>query len=218
MSDQPSWTESEDVPRPIVNGVIRHSSYTEEQGDLLREYLSELGPGRVRGSWAPAADGIVEVGVILQWVAVPFVMGFLREAGSDFYKLLKPQLSRYVAIARNRFKERATFSELRVEYSDLDVIIRTLGDEELPDVNGLLELLAQRLTSGRLREVPGGVFEVFMPTTYDTEYESWNCDYYPTSLEQYGVWAITGVTSDVFQHPYDAINDCWLNPLYPWME
>lgn len=206
------------VELPIVNGVMNHWSYVGEQGDLLRGYLREIGPGRVRGNWAPAADGIVELGVVVQWVALAFAAGFVGQAGSDFYTYLRETLARYVADAKARFDSRPCLNEVRIEYADLDVIIRIPNSEELPDFAELIRLLTERLASGRLREVPMGVVEVFMPMMYDAEIDQWMEDYFPESRDEYGVWAITGVTSGVVVHPYDAINDQWLKPMYPWME
>jgi hypothetical protein len=206
------------VELPIVNGTMNHWSYVGEQGDLLRKYLREIGPGRVRGNWAPAADGIVDLGVVVQWVALAFAAGFVGQAGSNFYTYLRGVLARYVADAKARFDSRPCLNEVRIEYADLDVIIRIPSNEELPDFAELMLLLAERLTSGRLREVPMGVVEVFMPMRYEAEIDQWMEHYYPESCDEYGVWAITGVTSGVVVHPYDAINDQWLKPMCPWME
>ena len=209
---------AEVIELPIVNGTMNHYSYVGEQGDLLRKYLREIGPGRVRGNWAPACDGIVELGVVVQWVALAFAAGFVGQAGSDFYTRLRDTLVRYVADAKARFDSRPCLNEVRIEYEDLDVVIRIPVNEELPDFAKLILLLSQRLAGGRLAEVPMGVVEVFMPMMYDAGTDQWMEQYYPASSDEYGVWGITGVTSGVVVHPYDAVNDQWLKPMYPWME
>lgn len=201
---------------PIVNAKMQHWSYTEEQGELLRVFLAEIGPGRVRGNWAAAADLISEIGVVVEWVGIALAAGFVGEAGADFYRFLRQKLKEYVETARLRFENRARLSQIRLQYADVDVIIQLPVDEEVPDLGAIVGMVADRLATGRLREVH--VVEVFMPMTYYGEYEKWLPDYTPASADGYGVWEVTGIDAQVVQHPYDAVNDEWLTPLPPWSE
>lgn len=188
---------------------IGHHSYRPEMAEGIKDSLSELGPVQVRGAWSPAADNISDIVVVVQWIGLALAAGFVGEAGADFYRLLKRKLVAYYRDLAANFEQHPSLGEVHFAYDDVLVVVQLPGDERVPDFDEILELVSLRMNSGRLADLT--LTRLDMPMHYEDEYGSWSIEWYPNSLEEYNIWAVTGDDAMWVQHPYDAANDEWLS-------
>jgi hypothetical protein len=128
--------------------------YEEADVDAVRREFASIETLRVTGASSTGAGAGLEVTTVVYFVGVTFAAFVLEKTFDAAWERFRGAWTRFRDDRRGRQRSDPTFGAIAIRTDDMEVEIRRLdGDIEPPDLSRLLEVVADRLKNGSLRDV-----------------------------------------------------------------
>lgn len=193
----------------LVELKITGSEFAEADPPALKREFGELGAVRVVGSWAPAAGPAVELTTVITFLGGAFTTFVLEKTFEALWLKFGDAWARFREDRRHRGGEDTEFGTVVIRADDLEVIVDLRLDPQSPELTRLMEIVADRLINGALRNLP--INSISLPSTLDED-GRWRHVYaeeYDATADEMIWWVQTSTAQGPWGF-YDARKDQWL--------